>query len=151
MIKISGKTNKPNTDNRFNFSFFIGNRTSSDSTEVLFPIKDEILNPLSVFCLFIFPLIFIAHTLSHTHTHTHIYIYIYIYISLKELFFSSRVSSEDDHGKTIKSENTLFNNYRDAGGQKSSTKDGRLKYLMIYPGSHSRRLEPQISCRFYMK
>ena len=62
MIKLSGKVDKPNTDNRFNISFFIGNRT-------LFPIKNGILNLLSVFGLFTFPFILI------THTHTYIYIY----------------------------------------------------------------------------
>ena len=38
MIKISGKGDKPNTDNRFNISFFIENKISS-----------EILNLLSIY------------------------------------------------------------------------------------------------------
>ena len=56
MIKISGKVDKPNIYNGFfNISFFIGNRTSE------IPIKNEILkNPLSVFGLFPFSLIFIT-------------------------------------------------------------------------------------------
>ena len=36
ILEISEKVNKPNTDNGFNISFFIGKRTSSD--EVRFPI-----------------------------------------------------------------------------------------------------------------
>ena len=43
MIRISGKVEKPYTDNGFNISFSIGKRTSSNN--VLFPLKNEILNP----------------------------------------------------------------------------------------------------------
>ena len=49
MIEISGKVDKPNTDNGFNISFFV---------LVLFLIKNEILNSLKMFDLSIFPLIF---------------------------------------------------------------------------------------------
>ena len=77
MIKISGKVDKLNTDNGFNnISFFIWN----DSDKILFPIKNKILlNPLSVFSLSTFLLIFIIYIYIYIYTHTHTYTNIYIY------------------------------------------------------------------------
>ena len=53
---------KPNTDYRFSISFFIEDRTFSDSDKILFQIKNEIVNLLSIFCLSTFSLNFIIFT-----------------------------------------------------------------------------------------
>ena len=78
MIKINGKVVKSNTYNGFSDNI--------SSEEVLW-LKNEILplNPLKLFDLSTFPLIYIilsdstkstisSHTHTHTYTHTHIYI-----------------------------------------------------------------------------
>ena len=68
-IKIMGKVNKPNTDNRFNIFFLIGNRTSSEFWWSSISNNEKNIESIVSVWFIQFSTYFY-----------HIYIYIYIYI-----------------------------------------------------------------------
>ena len=79
MIKISGKVDKPNTDNGLNISFLLYTELhQNDSDEVLFPIKS--INIESIVCVWFIHLFLSSCQIYQNLPFLHIYIYIYIYI-----------------------------------------------------------------------